>query len=334
MNPVPKFTVAVLVYNTGSYVVSALECLARQTFTDFEVVVIDDASTDGSDDVVGDWLSRHERMPARFIRNDRNRGIPGALNQAIGMTSGDLVTWICDDLWEDDRLARVAGAFALLPESASILFGDAVVIDSAGHEIGYLSPAASLTRTGASVEPSALPAPGELRVLPRSAVYDALFYRCFFPTPSVSVRRTLYERVGLYDETLPIEDLDCWFRSAAHADFAYLRVPLVRYRRHASNLTSGQSDAYLSGLAAILNRHAAGGARSRRRAVHRHLREECYRVALALLTTGLPRAAARAVRGHYLPHLQPTMTCAKETTRLAARFTTTALRSRRSAAVR
>lgn len=144
MTPSPTFSVIVLVYNTGAYVVQALECIERQTLTDFEVVVVDDASTDDSVEVVSGWLARHARLPARLIRNDRNRGIPAALNQAIASSSGELVTWICDDLWEDDRLARVAAALGQLPESTGILFGDAVVVDSGGAEIGYLSPAESL----------------------------------------------------------------------------------------------------------------------------------------------------------------------------------------------
>lgn len=334
MTDVPKFTVVVLVYNTGGYVVSALECIRRQTFTDFEVVVVDDASTDDSVEVVADWLSQHDQVPARFIHNDRNRGIPAALNRALAATSGELVTWICDDLWEPDRLARVAEAFALLPQSASILFGDAIVVDSEGAEIGYLSPAASLAAVGARVDQSALPARGGIRVLPGCAVYDALFHRCFIPAPSVTVRRSLYDQVGDYDEKLPIEDLDYWFRSAPHSDFAYLRIPLVRYRRHASSLTSGRSDSYLSGLAATLNRHAAGATRPRRRAVRRHLREECYRVATGLLAAGPPQAAARGVARYYLRNLQPTIACAKETALLAARFTASASRPIRSAVTR
>ena len=318
-----------LVYNTGAYVVQALECLERQTLTDFEVVVVDDASTDDSLAVVGDWIADHPRQPARLIVNRLNRGIPAALNQGIAASSGELVTWICDDLWDDDRLALVADAFDALPESAGVLFGDAVLIDAAGREIGLLSPAETLTRVGAPLDPSTLPARGEARVLAKGTVYDALFHRCFIPAPSVTVRRMVYGMVGDYDETLPIEDLDFWFRSAKLVDFAYLRVPTVRYRLHASNFTSGRSDSYLSGLATILDRHATGATRPRRRAVHRHLREECYRVTNGLLAAGLTRSAAVAFGRYYLPHLQPTMTCAKETARLLSQFTTTAWQRQR-----
>jgi glycosyltransferase involved in cell wall biosynthesis len=316
-DPAPEFSVAVLVFNTGQYVVQALESLRAQSRQDFEVIVVDDASTDDSVEIVEAWVQRNPGIRAQMVRSEINAGIPASLNRAVERARGRYVTWLCDDLWDSDRLEKVSHAFSTLGAQVGVVFGDAELIDAEGQTIGELSPARTLDLVGADLDRELLPALGEVAVLPGWQVRRALFWRCFIPAPSATVRRDLYAAVGTYDEGLPIEDLDFWFRIAPHTEFGYARMPLVRYRLHGQNMTSGRSDEYLQGLTAILGKYVDPASRS---AVRRHVREESYRVAMGLLGAGLRGKAFATARRYYIPNLSPTLRSAKETVRLATRM--------------
>jgi len=314
----PVVTVVCLCYNTGRYAVKALDCVRRQTYQAIQLVIVDDASTDGSEELLRDWIAR-TGYPCTLVRNPTNVGIPGVLNRALGLATGEYVTWISDDLWDDDRLATVTGLFRALPDQVGVMFGDTVVIDADDRPTGATSPCRTLQLLG---HPAAALVCGDGQghvVLDGRTVWEALFWRCFLAAPSATVRRRVYEVVGSYDETLAIEDLDFWLRAARRFDFAYLRRPLVRYRVHATNFTSGIRDAYLDSLAETLRRHAADlTLPATRYALRRHLREEAYRVIQRLTTAGRHRRAARVFRRYYLPNLQLTANAVKETVRVCA----------------
>jgi hypothetical protein len=165
--------------------------------------------------------------------------------------------------------------------------------------------------------------------LDRGLVHEALLWRCFLPAPSVTVRRRIYDVIGPYDASLFIEDLDCWFRASQHFDFAYLRWPLVKYRVHATNFSSGISGRYLESLAETLRRRRHEAVLpTTRRALRRHLREEAYRVITRLVPAGFRGKAARVFLRYYLPSLDASPSAAKETVKALGLL----LRPRRSRA--
>lgn len=319
-------SVIALCFNTGAYVVEALTSLSHQTYEHFEVIVVDDGSTDDSVDRVRSWL-RHAPFRARLIEKEENEGIPAALNAGIRESTGTIVTWLSDDLWDPDRLERVVNCFAEAPGDVGVVFGDAIVVDAQGSEIGQLRPPSSLVAVG--VSPGAMEAceRDSWVVLEPRFVGEALLTRCFIPAPAASVRRECYDTVGLYDESLAIEDLDFWLRASRVTRFAYLCAPLVRYRKHERNFTSGASTRYLEALSATLSKHESSFP-SHRRTIARHVREEAYRVATRLLAEGSLDVALATIRRFYVPNLQATNRCVKETARLAA-ATTSAMISRR-----
>jgi glycosyltransferase involved in cell wall biosynthesis len=311
-------TVVCLCYNTGRYAVKALDCVRRQTYQAIQLLIVDDASTDGSSDMLAAWIER-TGYPCTFVRNSTNAGIPGVLNRALALATGEYVTWISDDLWDDDRLETVVALFRTLPDEVGVLFGDAVVIDADDKPTGSLSPCRTLQLLRHPEAP-VFCAGGEGHViLDRGTVGEALFWRCFLPAPTVTVRRRVYDVIGPYDETLAIEDLDCWLRTARRFDFAYLRRPLVRYRVHPTNFSAGLNEAYLNSLAETLRRHRAEATLpATQYALRRHLREEAYRVIQRLTRTGFKRQAARAFGRYYLPNLQLTVNALKETVKVCA----------------
>lgn len=314
----PLITVICLCYNTGRYVLEALECVRRQTYQNIQLIIVDDGSTDGSDALLEAWI-RTTGYPSTLLKNPANSGIPAVFNRALPFATGDYVTWIADDLWDDDRLEKVATLFESLPDNVGVVFGDANIIDAEGNATGSLSPCRTLEILGHPEARTLCGGQGEWTLLDRRLVHEALFWRCFLPAPAVTVRRHLYDVIGPYDPTLFIEDLDCWFRASQHFDFVYLRWPLVSYRIHATNFSSGISERYLDSLAGTLRRHRhAALLPSTRYAMRRHLREETYRVINRLARAGLHRKAARAFFRYYLPSLQLSSTALKETAKLLA----------------
>ena len=111
----PTITVISTAFNHARYVEEALESLRRQKLTDFELIITDDASTDGCADVIEAWLDR-TGFPAKFIRNKVNRGICACRNTALAQASG---TFLCalpgDDVYEPDYLERQLRCFLAQP---------------------------------------------------------------------------------------------------------------------------------------------------------------------------------------------------------------------------
>jgi glycosyltransferase involved in cell wall biosynthesis len=310
----PTVSVIVLCFNTGDLVVEALACLERQTFQDFETILVDDGSTDDSVRMIEAW-HRASGRELQLLLNERNKGIPASLNRGIRHARGTFVTWLSDDLWDDDRLATTVECFASMPDDVAVLFGDAIVIDERGREVRSLSPATTIGVLDISELSDLLPRQGEVAIFPPDRVRSALIARCFVPAPSVMVRASLYREIGEYDESLAIEDLDYWFRTSVTHRFAYLRKPLVRYRQHPRGFSAGRSDRYLSSLVEVLERYQPQTRVAARRA-RRHVREEALRVASGLFQTGTFRQGVRTVRRYYLPNLDGSLACIKETVRL------------------
>ena len=105
----PSVSVLVTTFNHARYVEEALESLRRQTSRDFEVIITDDASTDGCAEAIEGWLAR-TGFPAQFIRNAVNRGICANRNTALARARGRFVCSLSgDDAYADDRIERQLG---------------------------------------------------------------------------------------------------------------------------------------------------------------------------------------------------------------------------------
>lgn len=141
MASAPLISVVVTCYNLAPYIGAALDsAISQQCAVPFEVIVVDDCSTDGSDRII----KRH--AGARYIRTASNNGVLAATLAGIGAARGQIVAFLDgDDLWRPGKLAAVHGAFAADP-SIALLTHDLEFIDQAGAHIDRPSrPAHVLT---------------------------------------------------------------------------------------------------------------------------------------------------------------------------------------------
>jgi glycosyltransferase involved in cell wall biosynthesis len=208
----PAVSVVIATRNYGRYLPAALESVLAQTHADFEVVVIDDGSTDDTPAAVRPFLTDRR---VRYVPVE-NQGQPGAKNLGVGLSRAPLVAFLDgDDAWEPTKLARQVARMAADPSCDVVCTGRSL-----------LKPDGSL-------------APADDRLPPPERAYAEMFLTNFICFSSVMVRRSAFERLGRFDTGIDLAiDFDLWTRFLRHCKVTVVPEPLVRYRVGHANLSS------------------------------------------------------------------------------------------------
>jgi glycosyltransferase involved in cell wall biosynthesis len=186
-----------LCYNHARYIREALESVFKQTYTNWELYVVDDASTDNSVEVIQAFLAEKQgcSQTIRFIQNTENQGNCKSFNLAYRQTVGKYIIDLAgDDVFLPTRLESQARLLDSLPAHYGVVFSNAYHINEKG---AILHPHHT-----------------EGEQVPTGDIYASLFQKYFICTPTMLVRRQVLEDLGGYDETLSYEDFDFWVRSA------------------------------------------------------------------------------------------------------------------------
>lgn len=190
-------------YNRAGLLGRALRSALSQTYEDFELLVVDDGSTDGTRDVVSGCADRR----VRYLRQPRNAGVSAARNRGLREARGDLIAFLdSDDEWLPGKLAMQVRRFGELPERVGLLYGGVLNEDGSGRRWSTV--------------------PGG-----RGHVYrDLLLSNLIHGTSGVMIRRAVVAAIGFFDEEIPaIEDYDYWVRLARFFDIDFIEAPLIRY---------------------------------------------------------------------------------------------------------
>ena len=218
-----RISVVIPVYNDETYLSKAIDSVLAQTFRDFEVIVVDDGSTDGTPEVIASYGGR-----LRSFRKP-NGGGASALNLSIRQAAGEWIAWLSsDDEWMPEKLSRqmtVADGDA----SAGLVYTDFVKVDSEGRILGEV-----VTDPGRTQNETRL----------------RLVRGCFINGSTSLIRRDVFETLGLFDEGDRLTpDYDLWFRIVER--YRVVRVPeiLVRYR-----VRPGQASSKIAAMEHATNR--------------------------------------------------------------------------------
>jgi glycosyltransferase involved in cell wall biosynthesis len=201
----PTVSVVIPVYNARDVLRQTVDTVFAQTWQDWELMIVDDGSTDGSRESIRDCIGR-----VRYVRQE-NGGVAKARNRGIAESKGRYIALLDhDDLWHPTKLEKQV---AVLEQRSDIgmVITDVAHIDRDGRPMRII---------GASYRPSER--------------FARLFVRGYVPTPSAAmIRRSVLERVGGFDEAFlsaGLDDHELWTRIAEHDDIANIAEPLTYHR--------------------------------------------------------------------------------------------------------
>ena len=212
----PRVSVILPCYNGARWISQAIESVLAQTYKDFELLVIDDGSTDNSREIVSSYL--HDRR-VRYIYQE-NRGFSGAINRGIKESKGDFIGFIGqDDLWLPHKL-ELQTKYLSKHRDVDLVHSSYFAIDSEGRVIGIRN-----------VE---IP-----NVSSKRGLIEELFLRNFIGFETVLVKKRCLDEAGLFDERMVgFSDHDMWLRIAGKFNIqGYIGKPLVKKRIHELQLT-------------------------------------------------------------------------------------------------
>lgn len=219
----PWVTVICICYNHKNYVDEALRSVVEQTYPNVELIVIDNGSTDHSDQCIDQFVRQNPAV--RFLKNPINLGLNRAFNQGLALAGGRYVIDLsADDVLLPDRVTRQVELFERLPGPYAVVFSNAAYIDGQGSKLGIHYPVDASGRSLVSV--------------PSGDVFRAVLESYFICTPTMMMRRDVLNELGGYDETLSYEDFDFWIRSSRLYHYAYLDEALTLKRQLPDSLSA------------------------------------------------------------------------------------------------
>lgn len=205
----PQVTVIIPAYNAIDYLPDAVKSALAQTFSDLEIIVINDGSSDDTEQ----WLQQQNHPKLTFI-SQSNRGKSAARNTGIAKAKGEYLAFLdADDLWESTKLAKQVKCLNGNPQQGLVYTWTALA-DRDGRP------------TGRVITPEA-----------KGDVWEQLIQANILTCGSTPmVRKVCFDTVGLFADDLPLaQDWDMWLRIAAFYPFAVIKEPLVYYRQHPTN---------------------------------------------------------------------------------------------------
>ncbi len=273
----PLVTVIIPTFNRASIVGRAIRSVLGQTYPNWELFVVDDASTDGTEREVRSYSDKR----ITYIRHRQNWRVSAARNTGIRCAQGEYVSFLDDDdEWLPEKLAKEVEVLRSSDPEVGLVYTGKTVYDEHGRVLQVRMPTLS------------------------GWVYDAMLDRHFIGSPSrVTVKKQVLDRVAGFDETfVNCQDYDLWLRVAKVSKIAVVPWFLVK-RYLLSDQMSGSLRNVCEGWEHILMKFRAD---MKPRTLAKHV----SRVAILLLNYEPRRARALAWEGFRLRPLQPALLAA------------------------
>lgn len=218
-----NFGIVIPVYNGADYVEDAIDSALAQTHEEFDLVVVDDGSTDDTRALV----RVYDDPRVRLVANDHNRGIPETVNRGVRAVDGSILAILDhDDVWAPDKLRQHARVHE--ETDAALVYSDVERIDAAGNATGHVR----------AVDPAST---GE------ALVRQLLFLggEAVRTMSAITVRRSDWEAVGGLDVSFGVSaDVDLYVRLAVDGQFERIPEPLVGRRKHGNNVSDDYEQIY------------------------------------------------------------------------------------------
>lgn len=212
----PFFSVVIPLYNKQDFIKATVESVLNQTFTDFELLIVEDCSTDNSLAVA--VAIEDDRIV--LLKHTKNKGLSASRNTGIKHAQSDYIAFLdADDLWKPDFLEKIYNLIIQFPEAG--LF-------ATDFEIKYSEKIILPTIKNVDIPVNSI---GMIADYFKSN----LFYPIYCPS-SICASKVVFETVGLYDETLTFgEDIDFNIRANMNYKLAYHNSPAIQYLMFSQN---------------------------------------------------------------------------------------------------
>jgi len=204
----PRISIVLPTYNQAKYLPEALASVFSQTYRDFELVVVNDGSTDETASILTEYRTRYDFI----LIEQQNQGLPKALNVGFRQAQGEYLTWTSsDNILLPDMLARLSTELDEYPE-VGLVYADWYVIDEMGRIIAVA----------------------------RSRDYDRLLLlRTNYINACFLYRRECQEKIGWYNTRFSgAEDWDYWLRISKYYTMRHVKQLLYKYRVHGNTLSA------------------------------------------------------------------------------------------------
>ena len=206
-------------YNGGSYIQQAIESIISQTYSAWELIIVDDGSQDNTADIV----SQYDDFRIHYVYQE-NKGQASALNRGLELAGGEYITTLDVDDWFTPNSLEGRVEFLARNHKYDVVYGDGIFCDKDGKQLKQFS---------------------ELRTEEvQGDVFDTMLSNSFFGTgANVMIRKSIIDENQLrYDESIVwCQDYDFYLRLAEKCLFGYVDIPTVWYRLHTSNMTMTMS---------------------------------------------------------------------------------------------
>ena len=224
MDNLPLVSIGIPNFNYAHFITNALESVVNQTYTNIELIIVDDVSTDNSIEVIEDWIGRNIGIiKIKFIKNRVNVGLTKACNVILQNAEGKYFqTLDADDLLCSDKIQNQVNLLEASNKSAWI-YSNISVIDETGEIIhpDYLG------RIGYNKDD-----------MPIGNIHSQLFDFNFIPLPSVLINTAYAKSVGGFDENVQVQDYYMWLKLSEQFETLYMPGITAMYRAHQSSMSN------------------------------------------------------------------------------------------------
>ncbi len=207
---ISQVSIICLCYNHGNFVKKAIASVLSQNYANIQLIVVNDASSDDSHTKILEILPTQHR----YIKHEQNQGMCKSFNEALSYATGKyIIDLAADDILLPHKVSTQVNAFENLPENYGVVFSDAYLVLEDGRKQGTFY---ERDKSGKI-----------LKKVPSGDVFKAILQEYIVCSPTIMVKKVLFEELGGYDPNLVYEDYDFFVRSSRNWFYHFIDEPLM-----------------------------------------------------------------------------------------------------------